>query len=186
MIVYDSARTLGGKLQGLGIIYYPKFTIRNLVCQVPLTQTVNIRIMDYSNSSTKSPSVLDKYSDQIQKANGAFTYNRNMFKVWNSTMISFLAMIVDKADFYKLLVEISFIVTEFVTCKKCDGKMVTRLHKNKPDGMYWTYNNKIGTGIHATKCNSSRSVRVNSWFYKSNLSMCLSAAWVCWIGQGRD
>ena len=53
-------------------------------------------------------------------------------------MISFLAMIVDKADFYKLLVEISFIVTEFVTCKKCDGKMVTRLHKNKPDGMYWT------------------------------------------------
>ena len=95
MIVYDSARTLGGKLQGLGIIYYPKFTIRNLVCQVPLTQTVNIKIMDYSNSSTKSPSVLDKYSDQIQKANGAFTYNRNMFKVWNSTMISFLAMIVD-------------------------------------------------------------------------------------------
>ena len=76
-----------------------------------------------------------------------------------------------KSDFYLYLVENQFIVAEYVKCKKCEGKMNFRLNKSKPEGCVWACNNKIGVGIKATKCNSSRSARVNSWFYKSKLSM---------------
>ena len=50
-------------------------------------------------------SVLDKYEDQISKAKKSFSYGRDLFQYWNSSKITFLAMIMDKPDFYKFLVE---------------------------------------------------------------------------------
>ena len=116
-------------------------------------------------------SVINKYSAQIAKANECFTFGRDLFSFWNTTRITFLSMIMEKSDFYLYLIENQFIVAEYVKCKKCDGEMNFRLNKSKPEGCVWACNNKIGVGIKATKCNSSRSARVNSWFYKSKLSM---------------
>ena len=116
-------------------------------------------------------SVLSKYSAQISKANECFTFGRNLFSTWNTTRITFLSMIMDKTDFYLYLVENQFIVTDFVKCKKCDGPMNFRLNRSKADGCVFACNNKIGTGIQSTKCNSTKTVRTNSWFYKSKLSL---------------
>ena len=114
-------------------------------------------------------SVLDKY--QISKAKKSFSYGRDLFQYWNSSKITFLAMIMDKPDFYKFLVETKIINIDHVSCNKCKGKMVYRLNKAKTDGIVWACNNKIGTGIYARTCNSTRSVRTNSWFFKSKLSI---------------
>ena len=125
----------------------------------------------YTEQSVMESSVINKYSAQIAKANECFTFGRDLFSFWNTTRITFLSMIMQKSDFYLYLIENQFIVAEYVKCKKCDGKMNFRLNKSKPEGCVWACNNKIGVGIKATKCNSSRSARVNSWFYKSKLSM---------------
>ena len=46
--------------------------------------------------------------------------------------------------------------------------MVHRMHKSKTDGIVWACNNKIGSGLYARDCNSSRSVRTNSGFSSPN------------------
>ena len=115
--------------------------------------------------------ILAKYSSQIAKAKECFSYSRDIFTYWNSSQISYLAMTLEKSDFYLYLVESKFIVIEFVNCKKCAGPMTQRLNKSKPEGIVWACNNSIGNGIHAKKCNSSRSARFNTWFYKSKLTL---------------
>ena len=77
----------------------------------------------------------------------------------------------DKPNSYKLLVENKFINIEPVTCKKSNGEMVHRMHKSKTDGIVWACNNKIGSGLYARDCNSSRSVQTNYWLFKSKLSI---------------
>ncbi len=116
-------------------------------------------------------SVINKYSSAISKAKESFSYGRDLFSYWNSSRISFLSMIMEKADFYLYLVENKFINTEYVKCLKCAQSMDYRCNASKADGLVWACNNKIGKGIKAEKCKSSRSVRANSWFFKSKLTL---------------
>lgn len=66
-------------------------------------------------------SVLLSYSSNIEKANNAFSFGRGLMDRWSGTKISFLAMTLQPYDFYKYLVEIGFISTEFVNCNICKG-----------------------------------------------------------------
>lgn len=121
-------------------------------------------------------SVLDKYQEEIARAKLMLSHGKDPFQRWTITKITHLALIMEPREFYQLLVESSFIVTSHVKCGKCGeiGKMSLQKNPSKADGLVWACNNKIspdGKSYNKRPCNSTRSVRVNSWFYKSKLTM---------------
>lgn len=116
-------------------------------------------------------SVLVKYEDEINKASSGFSYGRDLFKKWSAFKITYFAIIMSKLDWYTYLVEVGFINNLNVNCKQCNGKMQLQDAKCKVDGVRWVCKNTIDIGsvLCTRKCTGTRSVRFNSWFYKSKL-----------------
>ena len=118
-------------------------------------------------------SVLDKYSDNVKKVNSAFSYDRDLFSKWTSIKITVLASVLDPLDWYNYLVEVGFIDPSHVKCKQCKGTLSLQKNDNFVDGGRFVCRNKIDIGSKLVKgnCTGTRTVRYNTWFYKSKLKV---------------
>ena len=120
--------------------------------------------------------IMAKYKEEREKAKGFLTHNRDPFSKWTLTSITHLAMVMETKDFYHLLVESHFIDPTKVHCKACKtvGKMHLQVNQAKPDGLMWSCTEKVsptGKLLDKKPCRGRRSVRTNSWFSCSKLSM---------------
>ncbi len=122
-------------------------------------------------------SVLDKYKNVMDGLKSKFTYNRDVFFKWTTFLLHLFHTGMDPLDKLNFLVELRFIVTTGLKCnvKGCQGGIFKlRKKTGKADGYVWKCQGKKlkkGSCFKTESCPGVLSIRKNTWFSKSKLSM---------------
>jgi len=115
----------------------------------------------------------NKYVNEKKKALTAFSYNRDPFIKWAIPKILLYAYTMSSSDFYRLLVQDSFINNNYVKCVKCQEPMKLNNCKACPEGLLWECKKGKFDPLNPLEpkiCGTSKSVRTNSWFNHSKLT----------------
>ena len=119
-------------------------------------------------------SVLKKYEEKLEEILERFIYGRNPFKTWSRYKIDVLSALMTNSDFFKYLIEVGFVDSSFIKCPDCEGSMEIQRKKKAADGIIWYCDNKlyvVGQGYKRKVCGKEMSVRTNSWFSQSKLTV---------------
>jgi hypothetical protein len=99
---------------------------------------------------------------------------------WNITKIFQIITFLTSIDLISYLKEIKFIDHSKLRCLKCNGVLTLNNKQRSVDGLIYQCNGKF----ESKPCNGSRSVRANSWFSRSKLTMfqIMSYTYYWWKG----
>ena len=119
--------------------------------------------------------ILPKYQKVLDDSTKFLTFSRDIAKRWTLARILQLAFFLEAVDFFVLMVQCKFINTSHVYCPKCKEHMEIARRSREPEGLEWTCKKqrpipgKYNSFYPA--CNKTRTVRTNSWFHNSKLSL---------------
>lgn len=117
---------------------------------------------------------MEKYKEQITQAKKFFTFQRDPFKTWTLFKITILAAIMSASDFFLLLVQSKFINKTNVLCDTCSQPMNINKYDSSPDGLRYQCKRSRPNPkdpLNPLHCDCSKTVRTNSWFFNSKLSL---------------
>ena len=135
-----------------------------------------------SGSIVANSKALSKYANKVKESESKFSFQRSIYDNWNLSFIFFLINNVSKVDLIVFLIEQKFLIPNHLTCKNCNLQKKLELvqRSSSTDHCVW----KCHTKISKLQCPGMVSVRKNSWFSQSKLSifeiLILTYAW--WTG----
>lgn len=130
----------------------------------------------FESDSSEVTGILSKYQQELKRAQDSFSFCRgtSILETWTICKILFLAFHLTTRDVYEYFVEVGFIDVQYAKCPKCSQKMLVQTEVSKVDGCIWACNNRVikeGKIYMTEPCKTRVSVRKNSWFSRSKLSL---------------
>lgn len=141
-------------------------------------------------AATINSSELNKYKKAIDDIKNKFTYNRNVFGKWTTFVLHFFITILDPLAKLNFLVEHKFILPTGLKCNIAGcrgGKFKFQKKKSKADGYVWKCKGrklKEGSCYKTEPCTGMLSIRKNTWFSKSKLSVGEVLYFTCYWWHG--